>query len=295
VQAVRRRRLVLAAAAIAVAGVVAVPVAVNAPRPEPSAVVPLSVPLAYSPGRLPAGYAEYHRSVQPATGAIVRGWASAAPPSPLLIDDVPGRITMTVVATANAEVTKDPGDRAADINGAAGRYRTEGPSGVYWVTGGFTIEIRGDDAGPSNAVLLDMARSVRPDPAPLRMPFGVRLPAGQQIVAQTVQGTSPTAWLALVDLGEPDPEGGDISATGTSIKVGTMTPAVAGGTALQVAGHPARYLYAEVPEAGNYLVVELGNGLLLTVYAMDLDQPAIIALAEATGLADAGTVTWLGR
>jgi hypothetical protein len=79
-----------------------------------------------------------------------------------------------------------------------------------------------------------------------------------------------------------------------SVHVGTVTQAPAGGAALHVAGRPARYQYAEVPEAGHYLVVDLGGGLLLTVFSMDLDQSAIVALAEAAEPPNPGAAGWIG-
>jgi len=303
VQVVRRRRLVLAVAAAAVAVVAAVPVFAlrEGPAPQPPSVTPSpSVsavgtgfpPLRFSPGWLPTGYAEYYRTVRPSAG-LTRIWASAAPKSPLLLDDVPGRLSMNVVATPDAEVTRDEGDEAVDINGIGGAYRTDGPPGVYWEVDGFTIEIRADQPGLSKDTVLRMARSVRPDPAGTEMPFEMRVPAGRVVAAQSVQGGSPGSWLAVTDLGEQDP-GGDVSASGTSISVGTVTSAPGGGTTLRVAGHSARYLYSEIPEAGHYLVVDLGGGLLLTVVSPELDQPAIVALAEAVGMPGPPAVAWIG-
>jgi hypothetical protein len=112
-------------------------------------------------------------------------------------------------------------------------------------------------------------------------------------VAQSVTGVSPGEWLAVTDLGEEDPFGSAV-ASGTSVSVGTVTPAPAGGTSLRVGGRPARHLYAEVPEGGHYLVVELGGGLRLTVFSLDLDRPAMVALAEAAGAPNPTAFRWIG-
>jgi hypothetical protein len=164
---------------------------------------------------------------------------------------------------------------------------------VIWQLGGSTIEIRAVDPGMARDTMLRIARSVRPDPATMEMVFAVRVPAGQVIAARTVAGISAGKWLATTDLGEEDPSG-DVVASGASVGVGTVTRAPAGGTTLRVAGHPARYLYSEVPEAGHYLVVDLGGGLKLTAFSPDLDQPAIVALAEAVDPPNLGTVAWIG-
>ncbi|MFI7545867.1 hypothetical protein [Actinoplanes sp. NPDC049599] len=303
VRAVRRRRLALTLAAAAVVAVAAVPAFVlrDGPAPQPPSVTPNPsvsavdtrlVPLEFSPGWLPPGYAEYYRTVRPGAG-LTRMWASAAPKSPLLMDDAPDRLVMTVVATADAEVTRDEGDQPVDINGISGSYRPAGQPGVYWQAGAVTIEIRTDEPGLPQATLLRIARSVRPDPAALRLPFTVRPPADRVVASQTVKGVSPGEWLAVTDFGELDPFG-DIVASGTSISIGTVTPAPSGGTSLRVAGHPARYRYSELPEPGNYLIVDLGNGLQLTVYSMELDRPAIVALAESAGSPEPGAAAWTG-
>jgi hypothetical protein len=301
---VRRRRLVLAVAAAAVIAVLAPMLALRPgaapqppsviPSPVPSVTGPESrfVPLEFSPGWLPAGYAEYHRSIRPAEG-LIRVWGSAPPPSPLLIDVVPRRLSMTVAATADAEVTPQESDETVDINGSSGRYRSDGPPGVYWQTGGFTIEIRADRPGLTRDTMLRIARSVRPDPAGTELPMVVGIPAGQVSVAQSVTGVSPGEWLAVNDLGEEDPFGSAV-ASGTSVSIGTVTPAPAGGTSLRVGGRPARHLYAQVPEGGHYLVVELGGGLRLTVFSLDLGRPAMIALAEGAGAPNPTALSWIG-
>jgi hypothetical protein len=302
---VRRRRLVLALAAAAVVAVLAPVLALRpGPPPQPPSVTPSPVPsvtgpqsrfvpLEFSPGWLPAGYAEYYRSIRPREG-LIRVWGSAPPPSPLLIDDVPRRLSMTVAAAGESEVTRDESDETVEINGSSGGYRTDGPPGVYWQTGGFTIEIRADQPGITRDTMLRIARSVRSDPAGTELPMVVGIPAGQVSVAQSVTGVSPGEWLAVTDLGEEDPFGSAV-ASGTSVSVGTVTPAPAGGTSLRVGGRPARHLYAEVPEGGHYLVVELGGGLRLTVFSLDLDRPAMVALAEAAGAPNPTALTWIGR
>lgn len=72
-------------------------------------------------------------------------------------------------------------------------------------------------------------------------------------------------------------------------------PRARGRHHLRVAGHSARYLYSAVPEAGHYLVADLGGGQRLTVLSPELDQPAIVALAEAVGMPGSPAVEWIGR
>lgn len=307
VRAVRRRRLVLATAAVAAVAAVAVAaVPLGGPRPGPapqppgasprpsaSVVDTRSVPLEFSPGWLPAGYAEYYRTVRPSTG-LTRIWGSTPPKSPLLVDDLPGRLSMTVVATREAEeATVEPGDEPVDINGLSGVYRAAGSPALTWQSGGSTIALSAAGSVQARDTLLRIARSVRPDPTGTDLPFGLLLPPGQTVAAQTVSGVSPTRWLAVTDLGEQEP-GGDVAASGTSVGIGTWTPAPEGGTALRVVGRSARYLYSAVPEGGHYLVVDFGSGLLLTVFSLDLDQRAMISLVEAAGWPNPPAAAWIG-
>jgi hypothetical protein len=106
-------------------------------------------------------------------------------------------------------------------------------------------------------------------------------------------GFSAGGWLATTSLGELAPDG-RLAVLGPSISVGTMTRAPGGGTVLRVAGHPARYVRNKASATGHYLVVDLGGGLDLTVYSDELDQPAIVALAEAVDPPNLGTVAWIG-
>lgn len=303
-RAARRQRLVLAVTAAAVAAVVAVPVFAlrqGAAAPQPPSATPGPrvspavtglVPLKYSPGWLPAGYAEYHRTAR-SPARVIRAW-SAAPPRPgpglnyhLLLT---GTLWMTVGATEDEP--KATAGETVDINGVSGRYSGGDSPGVTWQLGGFTIDIGTEGPVLSRDTMLRIARSVRPDPTAMELPLTVRLPAGTAITDQSVEGVSAGEWFARTELGEPGT--GRMVFSGTWIGVGTLTRAPAGGTALRVAGHPARYVPPKAPEAAHFLVLDLGDGLKLTVASLHLDQPAMVALAEAADTPNPGVTGWIG-
>jgi hypothetical protein len=301
VRAVRRRRLVLAGVAAAVAAVVAVPVFAlrQGPAPQPPSATPgpsvspapgQLVPLKYSPGWLPAGYAEYSRTIRP-PGSLNRAWAAAPPTSPVRLSELTGILSMTVGGAADA--TEDASGETVDINGVRGVYRAEEPSRVTWQLDGTRISIGMLKPLLPKDTLLRIARSVRPDPAAMELPLTMRVPAGQSIAGQSMTGVSAGEWLATTTLGELTPSGG-LAELGATISVGTMTRASAGGTALRVAGHPARYVRNTASRTGHFLVVDLDGGLKLTVYSEDLDQPALVALAEAVNPPNPGAVAWIG-
>jgi len=297
VRAIRRRRLVLAATAAAVVAVVAVPVFAlrQDPAPQPPSVSPALnqlVPLKYSPGWLPAGYAEYNRVTRP-PARLTRAWAAAPPKSPVRISELTGILSMTVRGAEDEDATEDASGETVDINGVRGVYRAEEPSSVTWQLGGTRISIGSIAPLLSRDTLLRIARSVRPDPAVMEWPLTTRVPAGQSIVGQSVTGGSAGQWLASATFGELTPSG-RLAVLGASIDVGTMTRAPAGGTALRVAGHPARFVLSKASRTGRYLVVDLGGGLKLTVYSDKLGQPAIVALAEAVGPPKPGGAAWIG-
>ena len=303
VRAVRRRRLILAGVAAVVAAVVAVPVFAlrQGPAPQPPSATPgpsvspaLSqlVPLKYSPGWLPAGYTEYQRVTRP-PALLFRTWGTAPSKSPL-ISQPAGRLSMSVAAAEDSDATKGTGGETVDINGVSGVYRTEEAPRVSWRIGGTSIVLSTPETSLSRDTLLRIARSVRPDPAAMEPPLAVRVPAGQSVVGQFVAGFSAGGWLATTTLGELTPSG-RLAVLGASISVGTMTRAPAGGTALRVAGHPARYVRNKHSATGHYLVVDLGGSLNLTVHSEDLDRPAIVALAESAGTPNPGAIAWIGR
>lgn len=302
-RAARRQRLVLAVTAAAVAAVVAVPVFAlrqGAAAPQPPSATPgprvspalnQPVPLKYSPGWLPAGYAEYGRGIrQPAS--LSRLWAAAPPKSPVSTSDLTGTLSMTVGGAANATEAAGGGE-TVDINGVRGVYRAEEPSRVTWQLDGTRISIGMLKPLLPKDTLLRIARSVRPDPAVMEWPLTMRVPDGQSIAGRSVAGVSAGQWLASTTLGELNPRGG-LKVLGPSIDVGTMTRAPAGGTKLTVAGHPARYVRNNASRTGRYLVVDLDGGLKLTVYMQEPDQSAMVALAEAVDPPKPGGAAWIG-
>jgi len=138
--------------------------------------------------------------------------------------------------------------------------------------------------------MVRIARSVRPDTARLAIPLRVGwLPAGMAMFGGSVEGGPPTSWTMQVHLGTPagdkrgTPAGDKNDTRACTIVVGTATPAPSGGEALTVGGRSARFVTRTVangqPVSVGYLVVELGDGLLLTGIST-VAQPAAPVTAE---------------
>lgn len=83
-----------------------------------------------------------------------------------------------------------------------------------------------------------------------------------------------------------------------SVSVGTLTSAPAGGDPLIVDGRPARFVTRpskESPYPLNYLVVELGEGRLLTLFGGKVTRDELVAIAEQVDVDPTPDLSWLGR
>lgn len=302
VQVVRRRRFTLAIAAVAVAAVAAVPVIVlrGGPAPTPPSVTPAPsvtptlesepapppntyVPLRYEPTWLPDGYKEYFRNSR--LEGSSRVWSRDKPDRPLEKDGPMFFLNVDLEAPETAQ-----GAEQVDVDGVRGTYLPEGHM-ITWPGGGFALTVGALNQTPSKATLLRVARSVRLDAEIFKIPFRApQPPPGLTQVDFNVSGVNPQGWVGEVVFGD-DPQAfvGDVSIT-----VGMETRAPKGGTNLQVAGHPARYVKAPDPKVSYFLVVELGAGRLLTVSAGTLSQAEMIELAAGTGPVTAAVLPWIG-
>jgi len=297
--------LAAAGAAIAVAAAVAVPMlalragpggrlAVAAPTPAAS-VTPSPSPtgvvtfqpaaLRYSPTWLPAGLTEQIRSVERNSGGSAvtrRTWTSSVDAR----DNGP-RLMMSLVERDGAVNVPDPGETVVDINGRSGGWygSPDGyKSGLHWnPEPKTTIAFSQFGLGLDAARLVRIGRSVQPDQATMTVPLTLTwLPDGMTIDGATAAGSSPNSWRYWLSGsgsgGQSLP--GHAGSRDVAVAVGTGTDAPDGGEAATIGGHPARFVTftreleipAEVPRPAqvstmvvSYLVVDLGQGLFLTV------------------------------
>jgi len=278
----RRRILTLATvgAAVAVAAAVTVPmVLLDSPTPggrgpatSPTVTVapePSGIPLRYGPTWLPDGFVERSRSVpvaDPAPPKVVtdRIWKRTS-----LTDGELGHIGLSTWEGTPGEdhLPARSGDSSSgqdvDINGTPGHYDNDA---VAWQVGNTEFLLYAPGAGVSEADLVRVARSVRPDPASLRPPLRVDwLPDGVGGEFLFVRGDSPATWEARFFA-----QG---SAGYVSVSVGTTGPAPRGDQ-VTVNGRTARLAQVdeEDPVQANYrtrwvLTMDLGEGRQLTVRA----------------------------
>lgn len=82
-----------------------------------------------------------------------------------------------------------------------------------------------------------------------------------------------------------------------SVAVGTSTTAPDGGDSLVVSGHPARFVTRGVAEklTLNYLVVDLGEGRLLTLLGEQVSRDDLVSTAEQVDVDPNPDLSWLGR
>lgn len=236
-------------------------------------------PLRYSPTWLPPALVERDRAVladeplRPGERAPVhRRWYSAD-----AAEGVPrAGVAMTVSDARFPGSAGGCGPGRADINGVPGSISD---SCVQWQPDPESrLAIHADL--PDLIVLtrddlLHIARSVRPDPGELTLPFQVGtivdLFPGSTVVSRQVQGRSPTGWHATVGF-----RTGDRATPTVTVDVGT-----------------GRYR-----ESGDgTIVVTLDGGLTVTVGGPVGDEPSLRAVADRVALAGpdvAATVAWVG-
>ncbi len=307
-----------ASAAISTAPSGAVPSV--AASPEPGVI---RVPLRYSPSWLPPGLTERRRDVPiPSISdgpngdhrTIDRTWSSVpfGAPSYFIPEMATPVLSLSVHDLGGVPTTPNPGDTVVDINGAQGWFQpvakfTEDPTGptLTWRPDPQTVLVL-MEAGLrlESADMLRVARSVQPDGRQVEVPLRLsHLPAAIRLMSAACAGNSRTAWQCTVNAGRSS----DGPGRNVDIALGTGTEAPQGGEATTVAGRPARFVTRDtypIPgklETDVYLVVDLGEGLLLTLTDSGLAEvgPAPYTRTELVHLAEGievgpAEVSWLG-
>jgi hypothetical protein len=201
-----------------------------------------------------------------------------------------------------------------DVNGAKGFCHGrsgEVVSSVVWRVDAHTVialdQLRMD---LSEQTMLRIARSVRPDPAAMRLPLKLEwLPGGMSLDFATFGGDSGTAWYAQL---HATAAGGSLTSSARkpdkqellsiSVMLSPTTTAPVGGTPLTVGTHPARLVTRTDVQGMNmrYLVVDIGGGKLLTVIGQrptpdSVSVDDLIRIAQHAALDPAPDVSWIGR
>jgi hypothetical protein len=281
------------------------------PQTTTGAVSPPALPpilLRFVPGWVPAGWAEYGRmgwSEGEAGMMASRIWAADPDVSRGEVKGDRFELSYRKASTGTS------GGTPVDINGLPGTLLwEEGKSLVDWQADRDTlVTVIQWGNRISQADLLRIARSVRPDPGLLNSPVRVGpVPEGFAPSSLEISGRSPATWhasLAVSTTVAPDPaqtdpaikeKGGSPTRTIT-VAVGTETLAPPGGQPTTVAGRPARYV-ADRAAGGRlalpFLVVDLGDGLWLTVSSFDLGYEQLMQVAEGVTVDPAPHLAWIG-
>jgi hypothetical protein len=168
----RRRALVLAVAAVVGVLVVGAGAFVLRERQltEPVPPAAAALPIRYSPNWLPAGYLEQARGYTP-DGTVSRTWL----PAPLFVGTDSNSYSGPLLAMSYRPDREDL-DRHDVIGGVTGHYyANEGRGSVQFVwtpdQSGIAVTVTVDQVPDSRAVLDQVVRSVRPDPATTPVPL----------------------------------------------------------------------------------------------------------------------------
>ncbi|WP_432825625.1 hypothetical protein [Dactylosporangium sp. CA-092794] len=272
--------------------------------PSPSAVpsVAPDVTRSHVPGWLPAGFRERQRAVVSTSAGIkaVRTWAKA----PLgaggsRLDSVP-YIRLVTLPTR----TWEDGTRV-DVGGAAGWYvgPTKGNPGASlgWLEGPDRTVVIETNSVTSQADLLRVAVSTRPDPTPLPQPLLIGwTPFQPREYTYSYGGDSPTEWDATVAADDPS----DVAASLT-VMLAPSTDVPEGGTAVQVGGLTGRLVVEESPAHRNprqCVVLPQPNSPRLLTVCSAIAGPGGARMPEDQLLRAAGSVDttiraktdWLG-
>jgi hypothetical protein len=329
----RYRALAGVAAAVAVAVVATVPALVlTSTSRRPAADLPTPAGgqfrLRYHPTWLPEGMRETSReanlsgsmSVPDPPKFLTRTWSGAAT-SPGVRPELRLDVLHLTDAGYPASGYPNPGQgEPVDVNGAAGRYNSGSPpsphggspAAVVWrVDSATVLTLSSLSSDLSKSDLLKTARSVQADPDEAQFPvtFGWLSPGLGAGFAQ-FNGDSPTVWSASVSAQSEGvsvdiPGGPSAVYTYISATLGpTSDPLVpAGGKLLTVRGHPARLVSKDMsddyPHIERHLVVELGPGEILTVYAsvtqaQSVSEADLVKTAERLHLDPHPDTAWIG-
>lgn len=334
-RAVRQRRLGMVAVCAAVAGaaaVVTVPtLALNghgnaaaragAPAPgqaSPSAVPPSQQPtpptiapvaLGYTIGSPPAGLVERSRSAGSGTSlnpALQTRMWSAQPVDEY--GDLKGsRLVLDVQQTTGSG--QYAGVTPITLGGKPGWYDgIDAPdkSSVSWKPdAGTLVTLEQHGLNLSRTALIGIAESVRPDAATLPpvVTFGW-LPGTFSVQDVALAANSNTSWRGDIDLESTsgqDPHGRSLAGPSLFVDVGTSSNETGSGEPVSVHGRTGKLITdpATAPEPRLTLVVELGDGIWLTVSVMypvtaPVSRDDLLHVAEALQLAPPD-LSWTGR
>jgi hypothetical protein len=233
--------------------------------------------------------------------------------------DETGALLVLYVVTGVADVSTmiNTDSRPVDITGSDGYVegypaRHVSRASVVWSPAPNTVlSLLAYRLTISEQDLLRAARSVRPDPGGFTVPIRLgTLPSGWASDKFSVSGAAPDTWRAAIDVRRRtgSPRKGAGAEADLSVAVGTVTEAPPGGDSLTVSGHPARHVVpaplmvagglpgVEKPAANQptYLVVDLGNGRLLTLIEHGgLTRDDLRAIAEDVEITP-GDLNWIG-
>jgi len=323
----RRRRTFTVAAitAVAVAAAVTVPVVIlrepsaGGPATSPTsqtstdALPPAvaSAPLRYRPTWLPAGFVERSRSVPVSDPALPKVTTDRLWKRTSLDDGELGHLGLSVWDVSEDDTERPPpsltgadgkpADRSAvDINGSSGRYDNDI---VTWQVGHTKLMLYAPGAGLTKNEMLRVARSVRPDPASLRIPLRVNwLPDGVLGEFATMQGDSPAKWdsyvmaegdarYAYVSFGPtvPDPRGDEIIVNGRTAHLASLDEDDPFWPNQRM-----HWLLTMDVGDGRYLTIRAGSAKYEQV-PTPLVRDDVVRIAESVVLDQNPDLTWLGR
>jgi hypothetical protein len=313
----RRRRAASATAAAVIVLLVGVGAAVAIlSRTGETSPGAQGLELRYSPTWLPPGLKEVsRRTSQDGTFTrLVRTWTR---------EDIGGnvlgrldRLQLSLGPDAGAADWKP-----VDINGRPGHYagKPMGPPSeeVEFSIGrptGVTVRWMPDDQTMLTLTdaqlrlsledMLRIARSVRPDPARLTMPFHVGwVPKDMYLAYSETVGDSPASWRSELTYYErlPDPDTGEDKLNSLALQfwIGPTAPARAGGSAITVAGRPARFIVERrvtYPRDVAHVVLDPGLGVPVTVTGLGpWDHADLLRVAEHLRAGPPPDLSWLGR
>jgi len=283
------------------------PTSATSPSTSAMAEIP-TVTLKYRPTWIPTEFIAMIRDAD-----INRGDAEDS--STLLTWRVPNANGTGTSRTLEMKIftTKNPGrylgtGTSVTISGHPGWYgvnpagSSTGPSLTWQVDTDTVIMIMVGDSLLSSQDLTKIAESVRPDPTTLTTPLRAGwLPTGLLPQSVGLSGTSASTWSATVGFGEPSPAPGVSPSSSqwdrpyAGIAFGTSTNAPAGGDAIDVTGHSARVITQSSPINQVFVVVDLGQGLLLTVIGLSITRDDAVTIAKNVEVGEVPDVSWIGR
>jgi hypothetical protein len=285
-----------------------------------------AIALRYQPTWLPAGLRERVRNMSvPGTNkdsTLLRTWTAHSVGSNG--DGTSVRLDLTVRRPADATDPQANTGVRVDINGSTGYYhgapQGETKSYVEWRAGAdAVVSISQVGLHLSEADMLKVARSVKPDPAQMQLPLRLEwLPDGMSLSSAEIGGDSATSWYASLwtqaaapaSLAPKEAKQGPRSLsvalrpTASAGYVPQKAPGTptTGGEQLTVGGHPAQLIpRTDLPGTNMwYLVVHLDNGQLLTVIAEwpdsdPLTKADLVKVAENAVPVTPPDVTWIGK